>query len=68
MSNINLDMKILVVDDQITMTRIIKNLLGQLHFTNIDAASDGDHAITQLRQHHYSLIISDWNMERVSGL
>jgi len=68
MSNIDLDMKILVVDDQITMTRIIKNLLGQLHFTNIDTASDGDHAIAQLRLHRYSLILSDWNMERVSGL
>lgn len=58
---------ILVVDDYRTMVRIIKNLLRQLGFENVDDASDGSEALDKLRSQPYGLVISDWNMEPVSG-
>ena len=61
-------MNILVVDDYQTMVRIIRNLLQQLGFTNIDDASDGTAALTKIAAKHYGLIISDWNMEPMTGL
>ncbi len=64
------DMNILIVDDYKTMLRIIRNLLKQLGFSNIDEASDGSAALTQLRTGSttYGLVISDWNMEPMTGL
>jgi len=58
---------ILVVDDYQTMIRIIRNLLKQLGFENVDDATDGVEAMEKLRQRRYGLIISDWNMEPMTG-
>jgi two-component system, chemotaxis family, chemotaxis protein CheY len=60
-------MSILVVDDYQTMIRIIRNLLRQLGFEDVDDAADGSHAISKMRQKKYDLIISDWNMEPMTG-
>jgi two-component system chemotaxis response regulator CheY len=60
-------MQILVVDDYKTMIRIIRNLLKQLGFENVDEASDGTEALKKLREKKYGLIISDWNMEPMTG-
>jgi two-component system, chemotaxis family, chemotaxis protein CheY len=62
------NMHVLVVDDYQTMIRIIKNLLKQLGFNNIDEATDGGAAYEMLSTKKYGLVISDWNMEPVSGL
>jgi two-component system chemotaxis response regulator CheY len=59
---------ILVVDDYRTMVRIVRNLLHQLGFDNIDDASDGASALAKLRAKAYGLVISDWLMEPMSGL
>jgi two-component system chemotaxis response regulator CheY len=61
-------MNVLVVDDYQTMIRIIKNLLKQLGFNNIDEATDGTSAYEMLNLKKYGLVISDWNMEPMSGL
>src|SRR5690242_16185689 len=60
---VDLSMPILVVDDYNTMIRIIRNLLKQLGFEDIDDASDGSAALAKLREKKYGLVISDWNME-----
>ena len=60
-------MKVLVVDDYKTMIRIIRNLLRQLGFANVDEASDGSSALDLMRQNEYGLVISDWNMEPMTG-
>ncbi len=61
-------MNVLVVDDYQTMIRIIKNLLKQLGFENIDEATDGTMALDMVGQKKYGLVISDWNMEPMTGL
>lgn len=61
-------MQILIVDDYKTMLRIIRNLLNQLGFNNIEEATDGEAALEQLSKKKYDLVISDWNMEPMSGL
>ena len=66
--SVDLDMPILIVDDYKTMLRIIRNLLKQIGFQNVDEATDGKAALEQLRQRQYGLVISDWNMEPMSGL
>jgi two-component system chemotaxis response regulator CheY len=58
---------ILVVDDYQTMVRIIRNLLKQLGFEEVDEASDGKAALEKLQQKPYGLVISDWNMEPMTG-
>jgi len=60
-------MPVLVVDDYSTMVRIIRNLLRQLGFADIDDASDGAAALAKMRDKRYGLVISDWNMEPTSG-
>jgi two-component system chemotaxis response regulator CheY len=60
-------MPILVVDDYNTMVRIIRNLLRQVGFQDIDDASDGTSALKRLRERTYGLVISDWNMEPMTG-
>ena len=60
-------MPILVVDDYQTMVRIIRNLLKQLGFEDVDDASDGTSALAKLKQKRYGLVISDWNMEPMTG-
>ncbi|MGD9867060.1 MAG: response regulator [Hyphomicrobiales bacterium] len=60
-------MPILVVDDYKTMIRIIRNLLKQLGFSEVDEASDGTAALEMLKKRKYGLVISDWNMEPMTG-
>jgi two-component system, chemotaxis family, chemotaxis protein CheY len=60
-------MPILVVDDYQTMVRIIRNLLKQLGFEDVDEASDGSEALAKMRDRKYGLIISDWNMQPMTG-
>jgi len=64
---VDLSMPILVVDDYNTMIRIIRNLLKQLGFEDIDDAADGASALSKMRGKRYSLVISDWNMEPMTG-
>ena len=61
-------MKILVVDDFATMRRIIKNILTQLGFKNIIEADDGTTALDVLKSEKIGLIVSDWNMPKMTGL
>ncbi len=68
MSAVDMNMPILIVDDYKTMLRIIRNLLKQLGFNNVDEATDGAAALQKLRDKSYDLVISDWNMEPMSGL
>ena len=68
MSAVDMNMPILIVDDYKTMLRIIRNLLKQLGFNNVDEATDGAAALQKLRDKQYDLVISDWNMEPMSGL
>jgi two-component system chemotaxis response regulator CheY len=60
-------MPILVVDDYKTMIRIIRNLLKQLGFDDVDEAADGTEALGKMRAKKYGLVISDWNMEPMTG-
>ncbi|MGC2123983.1 MAG: response regulator [Xanthobacteraceae bacterium] len=60
-------MAVLVVDDYGTMVRIIRNLLRQLGFEDIDDASDGAAALEKMGIKRYGLVISDWNMEPMTG-
>jgi two-component system chemotaxis response regulator CheY len=64
---IDMSMPILVVDDYNTMIRIIRNLLKQLGFEDVDDASDGSAALAKMRDKRYGLVISDWNMEPMTG-
>ena len=64
---IDMSMPVLVVDDYNTMIRIIRNLLKQLGFEDVDDASDGSAALSKLREKRYGLVISDWNMEPMTG-
>ena len=61
-------MAVLIVDDYKTMLRIIRNLLRQLGFNNVEEASDGATALQKLRRQDFGLVISDWNMEPMTGL
>ena len=60
-------MPVLIVDDYKTMIRIIRNLLKQLGFANVDEAGDGSAALNMMRGKDYGLVISDWNMEPMTG-
>ena len=64
---LDLSMPVLVVDDYKTMIRIIRNLLKQLGFSDIDEASDGTEAFDKMQERKYGLVISDWNMEPMTG-
>ncbi len=61
-------MQILVVDDYQTMLRILTNLLKQLGFTNVDQAQDGGEALSKLNNSKIDFVISDWNMEPMTGI
>ncbi len=65
---VDLNMQVLIVDDYKTMLRIIRNLMKQLGFNNVDEATDGSAALQKLRDKKYGLVISDWNMEPMTGL
>jgi two-component system, chemotaxis family, chemotaxis protein CheY len=64
---VNLSMPVLVVDDYNTMVRIIRNLLKHLGFEDVDDACDGASALAKMRAKKYGLVISDWNMEPMTG-
>ncbi|HEY8963952.1 MAG TPA: response regulator [Alphaproteobacteria bacterium] len=66
--SVDKSMQVLVVDDYSTMRRIIRNLLNQIGFINVDEATDGQQALGMCGQKKYGMIISDWNMEPMSGL
>ena len=61
-------MNVLIVDDYKTMLRIIRNLLKQIDFNNVEEASDGSDALAKLRAGNFGLVISDWNMQPMTGL
>ncbi len=62
------DMKFLVVDDFSTMRRIIRNLLKELGFTNVDEAEDGVAALAKLKAGSFDFVVSDWNMPNMTGI
>jgi two-component system chemotaxis response regulator CheY len=62
------DMKFLVVDDFSTMRRIIRNLLKELGFTNVDEAEDGVSALAKLHGGGFDFVVSDWNMPNMTGI
>src|SRR5690606_31235235 len=64
---VDMNMPILIVDDYKTMLRIVRNLLKQLGFDNVDEATDGASALNLMRAKKYGLVISDWNMEPMTG-
>ena len=65
---IDKSMNVLIVDDYKTMLRIIRNLLKQIEFNNVEEATDGADALSKLRSGHFGLVISDWNMAPMTGL
>ncbi len=65
---IDTSLDVLIVDDYKTMLRIIRNLLKQIGFENVDDAADGTEALGKLRAKRYGLVISDWNMSPMTGL
>jgi two-component system, chemotaxis family, chemotaxis protein CheY len=66
--SVDRNMRILVVDDAQTMRRIIVNLLRQLGFTNMTEADDGTTAWDKLNAEHIDMVISDWNMPKMTGI
>ncbi len=64
----NRNIPILIVDDNKTMLRIVRNLLSQNGFLNVEEATDGQGAIAKMQEKSFSLIISDWNMKPMTGL
>ncbi|MEZ0231334.1 MAG: chemotaxis response regulator CheY [Methylophilaceae bacterium] len=62
------DTKFLVVDDFSTMRRIVRNLLKELGYSNVDEAEDGVMALSKLRAGSFDFVISDWNMPNMDGL
>ena len=65
---VNKNIPILVVDDFKMMRRIVKNLLNQIGFNNLDEAADGSEALTKIKAKEYGLVISDWNMAPMTGI
>jgi len=61
-------MRILIVDDYSTMLRILRNLLRQLELDIVDEAQNGEEALFKLRKESFDLVISDWNMQPMTGL
>lgn len=61
-------MKFLVVDDFSTMRRIVRNLLKELGYTNVDEAEDGAQALSKLKSDKFDFVVSDWNMPNMDGL
>lgn len=62
------EIKILVVDDMSTMRRVIKSILNQLGYSNIDEAENGKEALSKLSSGDYGLLLTDWNMPEMDGL
>lgn len=64
---VDMKMPILIVDDYKTMLRIVRNLLQKLGFSDIDEAMDGTDALAKMKGRRYGLVISDWNMQPMTG-
>ncbi len=62
------NMKILVVDDMVTMRKIVRNILKQLGFANTDEAENGEEGLQKLRGGSYNFVVSDWNMPVMTGI
>ena len=62
------NIKVLVVDDFSTMRRIVKNILKQLGYADIEEAEDGRGALAKLHQERYGLVVTDWNMPNMNGI
>jgi two-component system chemotaxis response regulator CheY len=62
------DIKILVVDDMSTMRRIIRTILNQLGYSNIDEAENGKQALAKLKKEKFDFVVTDWNMPEMDGL
>lgn len=65
---VDLNIKILIVDDMSTMRRIVKNALKQIGFSNMEEAEDGTSALAKLRSEPFQFVVSDWNMPNMTGL
>jgi two-component system chemotaxis response regulator CheY len=65
---VNTDLKFLVVDDFSTMRRIVRNLLKELGFSNVDEAEDGVAALHKLKSGTFDFVVSDWNMPNMTGI
>ena len=65
---VDLAMNVLIVDDYATMLRIVRNLLKQIGFANIEEATDGSQALQMMKTKKFGLVISDWNMEPMTGI
>ena len=61
-------MKILIVDDMSTMRRIVKNIMKQLGFANVEESENGQDALSKLRAESFGFVISDWNMPVMTGI
>ncbi|MBW2246737.1 MAG: response regulator [Deltaproteobacteria bacterium] len=64
----DLNMKVMIVDDFATMRRILRNILKQIGFKNIIEAEDGKHALKELKKEKVDLIMCDWNMPEMPGI
>ncbi|NDJ55736.1 chemotaxis protein CheY [Enterobacteriaceae bacterium 4M9] len=62
------NLRFLVVDDFATMRRIVRNLLKDLGFNNVEEAEDGQDALNKLRESKFDFVVSDWNMPNMDGL
>ncbi len=62
------DIKILVVDDMSTMRRIIRTILNQLGYSNIEEAENGKQALAKLKKEKFDFVVTDWNMPEMDGL
>ena len=62
------NLKFLVVDDFSTMRRIVRNLLKELGYSNVDEAEDGVIGLAKLKSEHFDFVVSDWNMPNMDGL
>lgn len=65
---LDLNMKVLVVDDFATMRRILRNILKQIGFANINEADDGKSALKMLKKERFDLVMCDWNMPEMPGI
>jgi two-component system, chemotaxis family, chemotaxis protein CheY len=65
---VDFSMPVLVVDDYQTVVRIVRSLLRQAGFTEVDEAGDGEEALTKMKERQYGLVITDWHMAPVDGI
>jgi len=64
----DLNMKVMIVDDTSTMRRIVKKMLNQVGFTNVEEAENGQEALTKMKADHFGFVVSDWNMPVMNGI